>query len=286
MRTEQPLPCVLISGVSSGIGQAAAQLLLARNWRVYGSVRKAGDAAALAEAYPNSFHELVFDITDGEARRQGVASIVNNGHQLQALVNNAGIALSGPLENLPEAAVRQQFEVNVFGTLGLTRDCLEQLHTARAAGCTAVRIVNISSVSGILTSPFTSLYSASKFALESLTDGLRRELLPFGIDVVSVAPGPVLTPIWDKALGQTAVYEHSRYAFVLDKLPNYIRNTKATALPAETIAQGIYAALTDTKPKAFRLMIPKAGLVKLLRWLPKRQMDRLVWKNLNADRRY
>ncbi len=286
MSSEQVLPCVLISGVSSGIGQAAAQLLLASGWRVYGSVRKANDAVVLAAAFPNSFHELVFDITDAAARQRGVASIAANRHQLQALVNNAGIAISGPLENLSEAAVRQQFDVNVFGTLGLTRDCLGQLHAAREAGIAAVRIVNISSVSGILTSPFTALYSASKFALESLTDGLRRELLPFGIDVMSVAPGPVLTPIWDKALGQTAVYENSRYAFVLEKLPNYIRNTQATALPATTIAQGIYAALTDPQPKAFRLLMPKAALVKLLRWLPKRQMDRLVWKNLNANRRY
>ncbi len=285
MHTSPP-PCVLISGVSTGIGLAAAEKMLAHGWRVYGSVRKLDDAKALSAAFPDRFHALLFDVTDSEARKLAVDSISAKGHQLQALVNNAGIAVSGPLETLTEADYRRQFEVNVFGTLGLTRDCLPQLHAAKEADFKAVRIVNVSSVSGVLTSPFTSLYSASKFALESLTDGLRRELLPFGIDVVSVAPGPVLTPIWDKGLGQTAAYAGTRYEFVLEKLPNYIRNTKASALPATRIAEGIYAALTDTQPKAFRLMMPKAWLVKLIRWLPKRRLDRLVWKNLDANRRY
>lgn len=284
--TQPSPPCVLISGVSTGIGHAAAEKMLVSGWRVYGSVRKLDDAKVLQTAFADRFHPLLFDITDSPARKQAVDSIAANGHQLQALVNNAGIAVSGPLETLTEADYRRQFEVNVFGTLGLTRDCLPYLHLAKEAGAGRVRIVNISSVSGILTSPFTSLYAASKFALESLTDGLRRELLPFGIDVLSVAPGPVLTPIWDKGLGQTAAYADTRYAFVLEKLPNYIRNTKASALPATDIAEGIYAALTDAKPKAFHLMMPKAWLIKLLRWLPKRRLDRLVWKNLDANRRY
>lgn len=277
---------VLISGVSSGIGQAAAQKLLAEGWRVYGSVRQAGDAAELAASYPASFHELLFDVTDNDARRQGVAKIQANGHQLHALVNNAGIAVSGPLERLPEADYRKQFEVNVFGLIGLIQDCLPLLHATKESGVTPVRIINISSVSGLLTSPFTALYSASKFAVESLTDGFRRELLPFGIDVVSIAPGPVKTPIWDKGMGQTDAYDNSRYAFVLDKLPAYIANAKASAIPAEDIAKCIYEVLEAPKPKPYHLLMPKAWLMKLLRLLPKRRFDQLVWKNLDANKRY
>ncbi|MEM9836680.1 MAG: SDR family oxidoreductase [Bacteroidota bacterium] len=277
---------VLISGTSSGIGKAAAQKMLASGWRVYGSVRKAGDAQDLTTAFPATFHELVFDVTDADARRAGVAMIQQNGHALHALVNNAGIAVSGPLERLPEADYRRQFEVNVFGLIGLTQDSLPLLHAAKEQGISPVRIVNISSVSGLLTSPFTALYSASKFAVESLTDGFRRELLPFGIDVVSVAPGPVKTPIWKKGLGQTAVYENSRYAFVLDKLPRYIANAEASAIPAARIADRIYEVLQAERPKPYHLMIPKAWLMKLLSRLPKRRFDKMVWKNLDADKRY
>jgi len=277
---------VLISGVSTGIGRATALRLLENGWRVYGSVRKSADAVELTNAFPQSFHALVFDVTDAEDRRRGVATIQANGHTLHALVNNAGIAVSGPLERIAEADYRKQFEVNVFGMLGLTQDCLPLLHAAKESGVSPVRIVNISSVSGMLTSPFTALYSASKFAVESLTDGFRRELLPFGIDVVSVAPGPVKTPIWDKAESGTEVYENSRYAFILEKLPAYLANTKAAAIPAEDIAVRVHEVLEAANPSPYHLLMPKAWLIKLLRWLPKRRMDKLVWKNLNASQRY
>lgn len=277
---------VLISGVSSGIGQAAAEVMLKNNWRVYGSVRKAGDAAALSTAYPSSFHELIFDVTDAASRRQGVQQIESNGHQLQALVNNAGIAVSGPIETMDESRYRQQYEVNVFGLLGLTKDCLPLLHKAREAGISPVRIVNISSVSGILTSPFTSIYSSSKFAVESITDGLRRELLPFGIDVVSVAPGPVKTPIWKKGLGQTEGYTGTRYAYILEKLPAYIANAEAGAIPAEAIGQRIYEVLSKQRVKPFHLLMKKAWLVRLLRYFPKRRMDKFTAKRLSENSRY
>ena len=277
---------VLISGVSTGIGQATATQLLENGWRVYGSVRKAGDAAKLESLFPDSFHQLVFDVTDTEARRSGVAVIESNGHALQALVNNAGIAVSGPLERIAEADYKKQFEVNVFGMIGLTQDCLPLLHATKESGISSVRIVNISSVSGLLTSPFTALYSASKFAVESLTDGFRRELLPFGIDVISIAPGPVKTPIWDKAADGEEVYKNSRYEFILKKLPAYLANTKASAIPAADIATRVHEVLETEKPKPYHLIMPKAWLIKLLRYLPKRRMDKLVWKNLNSNHRY
>jgi NAD(P)-dependent dehydrogenase (short-subunit alcohol dehydrogenase family) len=277
---------VLISGVSTGIGRATANHLLEKGWRVYGSVRKPEDAAELAASFPQSFHGLVFDVTDTEARRRGVATIQSNGHALHALVNNAGIAVSGPLERIAEADYRKQFEVNVFGMIGLTQDCLPLLHAAQDSGVSPVRIINISSVSGLLTSPFTAIYSASKFAVESLTDGFRRELLPFGIDVVSIAPGPVKTPIWDKAVGGAEVYENSRYAFILEKLPAYLANAKASAIPAEDIATRVYEVLEAAKPNPYHLLMQKAWLIKLLSLLPKPRIDKLFWKNLNANQRY
>lgn len=279
-------PTVLISGVSTGIGRAGAEKLLSEGWRVYGSVRKAGDAQELSTAYPERFHELVFDVTDPTARQAGVATIKQNGHTLRALINNAGIAVSGPLENISEEDVRRQFEVNVFGLLGLTQDCLPLLHESKAAGIEKVRIINVSSVSGIFASAFTALYSASKFAVEALTDGLRRELMPFDIDVISVAPGPVKTPIWQKAADRAHVFENSRYAFILDRLPAYLENTEKSAIPAALIAHRFYEVLTTDRPRPFNLLMSKAWLMKIVRHLPKRMQDKMVWKNLNSSKRY
>ena len=279
-------PTVLISGVSSGIGRATAKRLLMEGWRVFGSVRRAGDAHPLSSHHPDDFVELVFDITDTLARRKAVAEIKQSGANLQALVNNAGIAITGPLETLDEADYRKQFEVNVFGTLGLTQDCLPLLHATNEAGRGPVRIVNVSSVSGILTNPFTAIYSASKFALESLTDGLRRELLPYGIDVISIAPGPVKTPIWNKGLEQTEAFKHPRYEFVLEKFPAYVKKAKEMAIPAEQVAHCIYEVLTIKKPKPYHLLIKNAWLIRVITKFPKRMMDRMAWKRLNQNRRY
>ncbi len=280
--------CVLITGVSSGIGLAIAQRLLADKDfdHVYGSVRKAADAENLSLAYPERFTGLVFDVTDAAAREAEVGRIESDGRQLTALVNNAGIALSGPLELLKEEEYRRQFEVNVFGLLGMTQACLPQLHAARAAGADRVRIVNISSVSGIITSPFTAIYSASKFAVESLTDGLRRELLEFGIDVISVAPGPVKTPIWQKATSRKGHYDGTRYEPILANMGEYIRNAEADALPASEVAQAVVKALTDDKPAPYAMVMKKKWLINLVRLMPKRMVDRLTNKRLREARRY
>ncbi|NJO86838.1 MAG: SDR family NAD(P)-dependent oxidoreductase [Lewinella sp.] len=280
------VPTVLITGVSTGIGSAAAELLLASGWRVYGSVRQAGDAVRHARAHPSLFYELVFDLGDSTARKAAVAKIAAAGYPLRALVNNAGIAVNGPLETLTEADVRRQFEVNVFGTLALTQSCLPLLRQAQSLGESPVRIVNISSVSGLLSSPFTSLYSASKFAIESLTDGLRRELMPFGIDAVSVAPGPVKTPIWQKAREQTEAYTETPYSFILEKLPAYLARTEATAIPAAKVAAVIRSVLESKRAPAHQLVMRRAWFYGLLPHLPKRWIDHLVWRNINAGRRY
>ncbi len=280
--------CVLITGVSTGIGLAVTQRLLADGVfdHVYGSVRRAADAEGLRVAYPDRFTGLVFDVTDAEARAAGVARIESDGRQLTALINNAGIALSGPLELLEEEEYRRQFEVNVFGLLGVTQACLPHLHRAREAGVERVRIINISSVSGIITSPFTAIYSASKFAVESLTDGLRRELLPFGIDVISVAPGPIKTPIWQKATSRKGRYTGTRYEPLLANMGEYIKNAEADALPASEVATAVVEALTAKKPAPFVMVMKKKWLIGLVRRLPKRMVDRLTSKRLREARRY
>ena len=278
-------PSILITGVSTGIGRAAAELLLERGFHVFGSVRKLVDADPLAR-FGEDFTPLVFDVTDAAGRRAAADTIQRSGHRLVALVNNAGIAVSGPLETISEADYRRQFEVNVFGLLGMCQAVLPLLHGSREAGADNVKIINVSSVSGYVTSPFTSLYSASKFAVESLTDGLRRELHPYGIDAISIAPGPVKTPIWDKAKTQTEHFAGTRYSGMLDKLTPYVETAYHSGIAPARVAQKILEAIETRQPRPDQLVMKKRWLISLLRMLPRRTADRLVLKNLNAARRY
>ena len=119
-----------------------------------------------------------------------------------------------------------------------------------------------------------------------MTDGLRRELLPFNIDCISVAPGPVKTPIWQKAMSREHIYENTKYAFVLDKLEDYIKNTEEQAISSEEVASVIYDAAIASKPKTFRLLMAKKWLIFILRRLPARVFDKLVWKTINSEKRY
>lgn len=216
---------------------------------------------------------------------KGIAVIQTNGHPLQVLINNAGIAVSGPLENLSEADIRKQFEVNVFGLLRLSQVALPLLHESVARGLSPVRIINVSSVSGYVSSPYTSLYSASKFAVEALTDGLRRELMPFGIDVISIAPGPVKTPIWEKASDRRDVF-YGRYATVLELLDPYLENAMQAAIPPEEVANRIEKSILASKPKPDQIVMPKGWLIRLMRLMPKRWVDKMARKRLEAARRY
>lgn len=275
----------LITGVSTGIGLATAEKILQAGWRVYGSVRRAEDAGDLQRKYPDRFHTLVFDVTDRKGIQSGIDQIKANGHQLTALVNNAGIAVSGPLEKLSEADIQKQFDVNVFGLLRLTQVGLPLLHDSVARGLSPVRIVNVSSVSGYVASPYTSLYSASKFAVEALTDGLRRELHTFDIDVVSIAPGPVKTPIWEKASDRREVFE-DRYASVLPLLDPYLENAMKMAIPPEVVADKIFNALKASRPKPDQIVMPKGWMIRLMRILPKRWADRMVQSRLQNAKRY
>lgn len=275
---------ILITGVSTGIGQTTAKTLLEAGHQVWGTVRKPADAQQLA-LHP-AFRALTMDVTDRASIKRAVAEIKAAGHPLHALINNAGIAVSGPLETLAEADYRRQFDVNVFGGLAVSQACLPLLHAAKAAGETNLKIIYVSSVSGYVTSPFTGIYSASKFATEAIVDGLRRELIPFGIDVLSVAPGPVKTPIWTKAKTQTKAFEGTRYAHVLDKLEAYTTGAEAGGVEPERVADLILNLLKKERPRPDQLIMNKAWLVRIVRQLPKRWQDKIFLKNIEASKRY
>ena len=274
---------ILVTGVSSGIGLTTARYLLDKGFRVYGSVRRGAGAGELTDR--PGFTALTFDVRDREGIRAGIQRITDDGHRLVGVVNNAGVAITGPVETVSEEEYRRQFEVNVFGLVAVCQEALPLLHAAREAGFTA-RIVNIGSVSGYVTSPFTTLYSASKFAVEALTDGLRRELMPYGIDVISVAPGPVKTPIWAKGREQTAAFENNRYAAMLEKLGPYTQAAEEAGVEPGVVAEAIYHALTDPAPRPDVLVMRRGWLARLLRLAPRRVQDRVLTKRLAENRRY
>src|SRR5262245_39157463 len=192
---------VVVTGASTGIGWGAVKVLVKNGFRVFGSVRREADAERLVREFGAGFAPLLFDVTDieavGRAARE-VGSALDR-ETLFGLVNNAGIAVPGPLLHLPIDGFRRQLEVNVTGQLIVTQAFAPLLGADATRQGAPGRIVMISSGGGKNATPFLGAYNATKFALEGMSEALRRELMLFGIDVIVVAPGPVVTAIWDKA---------------------------------------------------------------------------------------
>lgn len=249
-------PAILVTGASSGIGEAAARVAIARGAHVYASVRKAGDGARLASALGASLTPLVFDVTDEAAVAAAARSVAQQqqGRRLLGVVNNAGGSVPGPLLHMSAAELRAQMEVNLIGVHNVTC-AFAPLLGAEGANQLAQgppgRFVMISSVGGKRALPFIAAYAASKFALEGYSEGLRRELMPFGIDVIIIGPGAVKTAIWDKGLSfdQTR-YANSVYAPILKRFTEAVGQQAAGGLPADAVGRLIWKVLTDAKPKA------------------------------------
>jgi len=275
---------VVITGVSTGIGWACAKLLNDKGYRVFGSVRKQADADRLKRELGADFTPLLFDITDEaavlSASREVRAAL--GGETLAGLVNNAGIAVSGPVLGLSADEFRRQMDVNVIGPIIATQAFAPLLGADAQLNGPKGRIVMISSVAGKNGNPLTPAYAASKHAIEGLSESLRRELMLFGIDVIIVAPGPVKTPIWVK--GQQDVdmsrYQNSPYLPALQKVSAYMAHLDSIGLPAEKIAEVVYDALTLPKPKVRYQIAPDPMRHLMTKYLPKRMVDRIIAKRL------
>jgi NAD(P)-dependent dehydrogenase (short-subunit alcohol dehydrogenase family) len=272
---------VVITGASTGIGFAAAKLLLARGFRVFGSVRKQADADRLKSEFGASFIPLVFDVTDEAAvfaaAREVRAAL--NGETLAGLVNNAGIAVAGPLLEISSDQFRKQMEVNVIGPVIATQAFGPLLGSDPSLKGPKGRIVMISSVAGKSGNPLASPYSTSKHAIEGLSESLRRELMLFGIDVIMVAPGAVKTPIWGKA-EEYAGNTNSPYAPALEKIRAFTQHLSEIGLPAEKVAEVIATALTSPNPKVRYQITPDPMRHLILGLLPKRTVDKIIAKRL------
>ncbi|PKQ07325.1 MAG: oxidoreductase [Alphaproteobacteria bacterium HGW-Alphaproteobacteria-12] len=275
---------VVVTGVSTGIGHGTAKVLAGKGFHVFGSVRKPEDADRLKKELGDRFTPLLFDVTDEAAVRCGAETVraALGGETLAGLVNNAGIAVSGPLIELDPDDFRKQMEVNVTGPLLVTQAFVPLLGADRALTGKPGRIVNISSISGIRAMPFLGPYAASKFALEGFSEALRRELMLFGIDVIIIGPGPVRTAIWDKVEEvDTLRYGNSPYLPIMQNFQNVFIEQGRKGLAAGTLGKLVAKALTTPHPKA-RYSAVKGGIVEkaVMAFAPSRILDKIIGRTL------
>ena len=269
---------MLITGVSTGIGEACALWLGAKGFKVFAGVRKASDGEALQAKAKGNVVPVLIDVVDQDSIAEAFSAISAQTSQLDGLVNNAGVAVAGPLEFLPIEELRRQLEVNVIGQVAVTQTFLPLLRPARG------RIVMMSSISGKVASPMMGPYSASKFALEALSDALRRELNPWGLEVAVIEPGNIQTPIWSKGLNwgeamRASLSEKAQqlYGPAIEGILRYIRAQDGSGLPPEEVAKAVEHALTATVPKTRYVVGQDAKIGALMsRILPDRWIDRLI----------
>ncbi|HWX59340.1 SDR family oxidoreductase [Bradyrhizobium sp.] len=274
---------VVITGASTGIGWACAKVLLDKGFRVFGSVRKPADAERLRSEFGTGFTPLVFDVTDEAAvlaaGREVRAAL--NGETLAGLVNNAGIAVAGPVLELSADEFRRQMNVNVIGPIITTQAFGPLLGADPSLKGPRGRIVMMSSVAGRNGNPLLSAYSASKHAIDGLSESLRREMMLFGIDVVIVAPGAVKTPIWGKAEEvDISQYQNSPFYPALQKIRKFMLHLGESGLPAEKIAECVFEALTTAHPKVRYQITPDPVRHLVTAILPKRTVDGIIAKRL------
>jgi NAD(P)-dependent dehydrogenase (short-subunit alcohol dehydrogenase family) len=271
------VPTVLISGASTGIGRATALELAASGWTVLAGVRKTADGEALRVDGGERVMPLQLDVTDSgqiERAAERVDELTPGG--LDALVNNAGSAVGGPLELLSMDQVRSLFDVNFFGHVAVTRALIPALRRARG------RIVLISSIGGLVTTPYMAPYHASKYALEAVGNALRMELAGSGIQVALIEPGSVATPIWEKNRGQVDNFNipaelKGEYGRVPAAMGKTLRNTARRGIPPERVAKTIERALSAKRMHA-RYLVGRDAYVMVWasRLLPDLVFDRVV----------
>jgi len=275
---------VVVTGVSSGIGKAVSKTLANDGYRVFGSVRKPADADELQAELGAQFKPLIFDVCDAQSIRSHAETVMEvvGDEGISAVVNNAGLALFGPMELLEDDAFDHIMQVNVAGTRNVTNAFLPHLRRAHTVHGNS-RIVNISSLSGIFNTPMNGAYCVSKHAMESLGEVYRRELLPEGIDVFSIRSGPIKSEIWKKNIDDSAPYASTPYAKMAKRTQKILAHGKRTALPAEVIAKLVLDILEG---RAKRLSY-HCGTGRLMSQLlssslmPRRLADRLVVNALN-----
>ena len=269
---------ILITGISTGIGRDTAIYLANNGFNVWGTVRTEKDFQAISSLNIATLHPVMMDVTSAK----DIDNLKNqlNEIPLAGLINNAGIALTGPLKYLQIEKLKKQFEVNVFGLVRVTQAFIPNLELHHKLSGEDGRIINISSVSGKLVTPFNVSYASSKFAVEALSDGFRRELVHNGIKVTLIEPGPIKTAIWNKALREDTSDFINEYAKLIGKRTEYVRKTMENALPVNYVPQAIYDALIDYDPPIRKIVTKNAEIFNLVLKMPDSIIDYISKKKL------
>ncbi len=261
---------ILITGASSGIGNATARMLAANGNIVYGAARRVERMKDLEAA---GIKVLAMDVTDDESLQRGIATIMKNEGSIDVLVNNAGYGSYGALEDVPMTEARYQFDVNIFGLARLTQLVLPHMRTQRSG-----RIINISSIGGKIGEPHGSWYHATKYAVEGLSDSLRMELKQFNIDVVIIEPGAILTE-WNE-IAREHLYKVSGNTAYKDLANRHIKmlaNADKSASKPEAVAKYIVKAINANRPKTRYAAAGGAAVILFLRKiLTDRMFDSLM----------
>lgn len=288
MRPDGSTQFVVITGASTGIGAACAIECARRGVTVFAGVRTHEAGEALRKSDGALVVPIQLDVTDAESIRQaaGIVRQAIGEKGLAGLVNNAGIAISGPLEYIPLDRLRKQFEVNVIGQIAVTQAFLPMLRQARG------RIVNMGSIAGRAATPMIGPYSASKFALEALTDALRMEVRHFGVRVAIVEPGAIATPIWDKSAQMAAEMEAAAsaeaktlYGETIHRVREAFDQAARRAISTDAVVAAVWHALTADRPKTRYLVGTDARIrAMMVKWLPDRLQDWILKKVLKLPK--
>ncbi|MEL6791343.1 MAG: SDR family oxidoreductase [Pseudomonadota bacterium] len=265
---------VLVTGASSGIGEATAVYLAHKGFRVFAAARRAAALETLSGMGAGRIHPVTLDVTDEASIAEATATIAEEaGGPLYGLVNNAGVAVAGPVEQVPGEEWRRQFETNVIGLVQMTQAILPQMRAANQG-----RIINIGSVAGRIVAPFMGPYGASKHAVEGVTDALRRELVGTGLRVSLIRPGFINTHFGEQEQDSLARYmgEDSPYRDHLHKFAKWHERKHPSAAPATVVAEAVHKALTAARPHS-RYTVPSSflGFLALRNLMPSAVVDRV-----------
>ena len=278
---------ILITGVSTGIGYECTRDLIKLGYHVLGSVRQKEDAERLKREFGSAFTPLLFDITNGTQIQSAVPVVQGKVGPagLYALVNNAGVAVAGPLSTLSLDELRYQFEVNLFGQLKVIQSFLILLGAEKNSSYPPGRIINISSTSGGKTYPFMGPYSSSKHALEAVSTALRREMMLYGIKVIVVRPASTWTPIWQKVTDLAGFRDSDYYPF-LKRMRDYMVNAaRQDMMPVSKVSRIIVRAITTRNPRTHYVVAASKFRDWILpRILPDHVLDRIIAKKLGMNR--
>ena len=268
------MKCIVITGTSTGIGYACSKNFIEKGYKVFGSVRNNNDAERISNELGNNFIPLIFDVTDETAVKESVKVVENHigDQKLSGLINNAGLGVMGTIQSLTAEQFKYQFDVNVLGVFHCCQAYLDLLGADKNRKGDPGKIINISSISGEIGMPFMSAYNMSKFGLEGFSEGIRRELLMYGIDVVVIAPGPIKTPIWKKINQKEEIkrYDNSDFKQSLARAMKMTDKMEQVGFEPIVIAERALSIIENTKNNTRYRIDPTRMQNILLQLFPKR----------------